>query len=277
MFDEEQYVTIKWYSGNKEYYTNLGYEFTKFKDTFQVPFKIAKSKSKLEVKVNCEYCGREYATNYATYLVSISRGKAACEECKGEKIRDTLRKKYGADSLGGSKELRERAKKAMKNKYGKEYTMQTKQGQENFEKTMLERYGYKNPVYCPELQAKAKNSMYLNRNTPTSLPERKIIDMLIEMYGEENCIAGFPYDKVNFDCLLTLGDNKIDVEYDGWYWHKDTQDYDRRRNHWLVSEGFKVLRIKGNKKDDLPTIERLKEEVEYLLNGNSIGYIDMND
>ena len=131
--------------------------------------------------------------------------------------------------------------------------------------------------YCSELQAKAKATMYANGNVPTSAPEQKVIDMLITLYGEDNCHPGYPVDKVNLDCLLNIDGVKIDVEYDGLYWRQDTKDYDRKRNHWLISQGYKVLRIKGNKNDDIPSIQRLKEEVDYLLDNHSIGYIDMNN
>lgn len=55
------------------------------------------------------------------------------------------------------------------------------------------------------------------------------------------------------------------------------KDYDRRRNHWLINQGYKVLRILGDKKDSIPTIEKLQQEIDYLLAGHSIGYIDMTN
>ena len=63
----------------------------------------------------------------------------------------------------------------------------------------------------------------------------------------------------------------------GEYVILDMKDYDRRRNHWLINQGYKVLRILGDKKDSIPTIERLQQEIDYLLAGHSIGYIDMTN
>lgn len=277
MFDENQLVDVKWYSGNKKYYIDLGYTFTKMGDIFQVPFKMLLHKSKAKIKVICEYGGEEFITTYGNYKTSKSRGKIACENCKQKKIADTLLSKYGSTSLWGSKELRDKAKESMKNKYGCEYAMQTIESQEKFKQTMIKKYGYENPSYCPELQAKAKESMYNNGTVPTSVPEQKIVKMLIELYGTDNCYPGYPVDRINLDCLLIVNNIKIDVEYDGWYWHKDTKDYDRKRNHWLIAKGYKILRIKGNKNDEIPSIFRLKEEVDYILNNHDIGYIDMNN
>lgn len=277
MFDENQLVTVSWYSGNKQYYVDLGYTFTKFKDTFQVPFYLTKKRSKILVKVICDYCGQEYITQYCNYQTGQKRGKSACRKCKQFKIANTLQNKYGSSSLWGCEEFRHRAKKSMKEKYGCEYAMQSEQGKEKFKKTMLDKYGVSNPAYSSELQTKAKASLYSNGTVPSSMPEKKMIKMLIQEYGKDSCFPGYPVDKVNLDCLLIFENNKIDLEYDGLYWHKDTKDYDRKRNHWLVSKGYKVLRIKGNKYDSLPSIEKIKEKIDYLLNGHSIAYIDMNN
>lgn len=59
---------------------------------------------------------------------------------------------------------------------------------------------------------------------------------------------------------------KIDVEYDGMFWHQDKQR-DIRRNNFVQSQGYKVLRIKGAKKDPIPTFEQIDEQIDKLLNG----------
>lgn len=53
----------------------------------------------------------------------------------------------------------------------------------------------------------------------------------------------------------------IDVEYDGRYWHQDSA-HDRKRDEFVKSNGYKVLRIKSNKlipneNDLIKTIEKL--------------------
>ena len=59
---------------------------------------------------------------------------------------------------------------------------------------------------------------------------------------------------------------KIDVEYDGWYWHKDTEERDKKRNYKVLNLGYKILRIKS--KFLLPTEGQIKLAVEYLTNEN---------
>lgn len=277
MFDNTQIVKVKWHSHNKQHYISRGYHFTRIVDEFEVPAYDLPPKSKTIIKYICDYCGQEKETTYAILNKSMERGKLACSDCKQSKRADSFVEKFGVASPGASAECRQLAKESMLERYGCEYALQCEQGQTNFKKSMKETYGYENPTYCPELQAKARASTFKNGNVPSSKPEREMVSMLKQLYGDENCIPGFPVDKVNLDCLLIVNGIKIDIEYDGIYWHKGREDYDRKRNHWLMSLGYKVIRILGNQKNTLPTIERLKEEVNYILSGHSIGYIDMND
>lgn len=277
IFDENQLVEVRWNSNNIKHFTAKGYVFTKRGEPFQVPAKELQSGSSSKVKCICDYCGNEFVTQYVFYRKSAERGKISCKDCKQKKIEDSFMRKYGVTSVGASEVCRERAKDTIEERYGKRYAMQTEQGQKHFKETMKERFGHENPTYCPELVEKARQSMYTNGTVPSSKPERQMIEMLKELYGEENCVPNFPIGNTNLDCLLRIGNIKIDVEYDGIYWHKDRKDYDRRRNHWLIAQGYKVIRILGNNRNTLPTLDRLKEEVDYVLDNHSLGYIDMNN
>ena len=64
--------------------------------------------------------------------------------------------------------------------------------------------------------------MYKNGTVPTSKAEQKLCKLLLQMFGKQNCYPGYPLDRLNMDCMLNINGCKIDVEYDGQYWHKDT-------------------------------------------------------
>lgn len=277
MFNESQIVKVRWASSNMKYYISKGIVFTKIGDVFEVPAGILPPKSSTKVKVICDYCGREYLTKYATYCKSAERGKVACIGCKQKKREDSFMAKYGASSPGGSGICRAKAIETMVNRYGHGYALQTITGKKNFEQSMLDKYNCSNPVFSPELSYKARVTAYNNGTFVTSAPEQKMIGMLKELYGENSCFAGYPVDRVNLDCLLVVDGIKIDVEYDGHYWHRNTKLHDQHRNHWLIVNGYKVIRVLGNAKDTLPSLERLKEEVDYILAGHDLGYIDMNN
>ena len=99
---------------------------------------------------------------------------------------------------------------------------------------------------------------------------------MARLYGEDNCIPAYPLDRVNFDCLLKADNILIDVEYDGAYYHNKRELYDNRRNGCVLKQGYKILRIKGNKYDELPDEDTIKRAVDYLVHNHSIVYIDMN-
>ena len=55
----------------------------------------------------------------------------------------------------------------------------------------------------------------------------------------------------------------MDIEYDGEYWHQDAQQ-DRRRDEFVKSQGYKILRIRG--RYDIPNREQLIQHIEKLVN-----------
>ena len=61
------------------------------------------------------------------------------------------------------------------------------------------------------------------------------------------------------DIAIISASYKINIEYDAFHWHQDKQR-DRRRDEFIKSEGWKVLRVKSSHK--LPT----KDQLEYAIN-----------
>ena len=55
------------------------------------------------------------------------------------------------------------------------------------------------------------------------------------------------------------------VEYDGKYWHQDEQT-DRRRDEYVKSQGYKVIRIIGNRQ--IPSKEILTLSIQKLIENN---------
>lgn len=45
---------------------------------------------------------------------------------------------------------------------------------------------------------------------------------------------------------IAYPEDKIVIEYDGWHWHKNKDDYERTQ--YLLRRGWKVIKIKSNSK-----------------------------
>lgn len=198
------------------------------------------------------------------------------EEIKKKAI-DTLMKRYGVDSAFKSDVILEKIKATNEKKYGAGNIAHTPLISQKIKERNMEKYGVPYTTQVPEIIAKMRQSLYKNGSVPSSKAEIAMCELLHEMYGENNCEDNFALDRMNMDCLVNVDGILIDFEYDGYYWHRDREDYDRRRNYYLLDRGYRIVRISANKKDDLPSKEQIIEAVDYLVKGNHhLVYIDMN-
>lgn len=120
------------------------------------------------------------------------------------------------------------------------------------------------PYVPPTEESINKRLVTLSKNgtCKTSSQQIELHKMIQEQYPD--AILNYPCSRCIFDIAILLdNDIKIDIEYDGWYWHQD-QNKDRRKNYYHISQGWKVLRIKSGSK--LPTTEKLFEALDYLIN-----------
>lgn len=109
----------------------------------------------------------------------------------------------------------------------------------------------------------------------TSSQQIKVKDMIEEMYPECHLELNYVLSSLFLDLCLFIDDEiKIDIEYDGSYWHKDSQK-DRRRDEFVKSQGFKILRIRSGHL--LPSKEQLQEAIEKLVGGYNFTTIILKD
>lgn len=191
-----------------------------------------------------------------------------------KKAEETMMEKFGVANIFLSDDFQKSTRDNIAENFGVNNVAQIPYVREKIKETNMNKFGVVWSTQSKEVQAKMRESLYKNGSIPTSQQEAYICEMLKDIYGEENCVAGFPLDTINFDCLLKIKDNLIDVEYDGWYWHKNRQEQDKRRNYFVMSQGYKVLRIRSN--NTLPTEEQIKEAVDYLVNNHHLAYIDLD-
>jgi len=79
--------------------------------------------------------------------------------------------------------------------------------------------------------------------------------------GELNRTEG----RLNIDIALEIEDQKIAIEYDGWYWHGGHEDSDDSRDKRLIKKGWKILRIRSG--GLLPTKTEIDNALSKLVNG----------
>ena len=86
MLIENQIIKVKWHSQSKEHYINKGYKFTKYRDLFLVKAEDLTPGATARVKVQCDFCGKEYDMAWYHYKESENKGrKNACYNCRHDK------------------------------------------------------------------------------------------------------------------------------------------------------------------------------------------------
>ena len=143
----------------------------------------------------------------------------------------------------------------------------------NYRKCDIINLGCDNMKYSAKTHSLLK-TMYKNGTCPTSKQQYTIYELLMHEYGEDNCKLNYPCLNYNLDCMLLIGDIRIDVEYDGWAWHKNSE-HDNIRNERVLNEGYKILRIKSGFK--IPNLENIKIAINHLLKGSNYEEIILDD
>lgn len=261
---------------NIKHYEDLGYSIPRRKDNkgrmttprnskITVKTKDLTNGSHAMVEVECDYCHTSKKIEYREYLEHHDDVLGdCCHKCEGIKYKQTMLKKYGVENSMECQHFIDKAVNTNIKKYGYEWHMQRPEYQEHYEQVMMERYGVQRALQNDTFKAKMMKTWSENNVGPTSKPQYKIYEILEELYPGK-CELEVPQWIYLLDCVVSMNEVKIDVEYDGKFWHQCTQEKDAKRDKHVLSHGYKILRIKGNLHDDIPNISVIKEKVDELL------------
>lgn len=177
-----------------------------------------------------------------------------------QKVIDTNILKYGYKNLFQSPEIQQKIKETNLQKYGCECSIASETIKAKIKNTMLEKYGCEHPAQNSEIMNKMLTTMKKNNTVPTSSQQIDVYETVKKKFL--NVSLNYPFDRCSLDIFLEHNNIKIDIEYDGWYWHQDAYK-DMKRDMFLESNGVKVLRIKSGSL--LPTEEELFSAIDELL------------
>lgn len=198
---------------------------------------------------------------------------AAKLESTKEKMKQTNLKKYGGVAPACNVEIQQKIIQTNQRLYGVNYTTQVPEVRKKMIETNLKNYGYDNPGSCPEFQIKAKQTLYHNGTCMTSNQQLIVQQILESLYG--NCYLNYPCGRYSLDCMVIIDNVKIDVEYDGWYWHKKNSNKDQQRNQYVFKQGYRILRIKSGAM--IPDVDLLKNAIQKLLANSTYEEIILKD
>ena len=290
MLLKDELVSMKWNSSNKKKYEDKGYIFTYVGDIFYPKAKdVVECSSGSKIPVQCDYCNKIYYPTSRNYQKVKNKGELdCCVSCKGKKIKSTIQKVYGVDNIALVPEIAEKTQQTCLKKFGVKHPLQNKEifnktqeslfqiygvtnsahileSQEKKKETCRIKYGYDYAIQSPEIQTKIHQSYYQNDSAPISKKQKELACLLKEMYG--NCELNYPCDMLSLDCMVIIDGIAYDIEYDGWYWHKDRENEDKKRAYYVTSVGYKVIRFLAYA-DRIPTEKEIRDTIEYLRTHN---------
>ena len=288
MLIQDQNIEVTWNAFIKNYYVEKGYNYTKMGDIFLVSLKDLLKSSHSKVRVICDYCGIEFEKTYKDYNSQHDNGDC-CKHCQGKKalyvgekrygenyrgriLKNIAIERYGVDNVAKNEIIKDKIKQTNINKYGvssalcKDYKNKkypdswNTLSRQKREYTNILKYGCKYPLSSPLIREKINKSYYNNGTQKTSSQQLEIFKILKNEYSI--CELNYPVSNCSLDCMIEVNNIKIDIEYDGEYWHQDIQK-DRKRDEFIKTNNYKILRIKG--KHNIPSKEQLIDSINTLI------------
>jgi len=101
-----------------------------------------------------------------------------------------------------------------------------------------------------------------------SRPQQKLYDLI---GGELN----YRHNSFSIDIVVFLGDLKIAVEYDAWYWHQKRLEFERLRDDQLIKDGWRIIHVRSGTL--LPSKEQLDMAFDLVQGGELIVEIMLED
>lgn len=177
-----------------------------------------------------------------------------------DKIKQTMLEKYGVEHPLSNKEIYEAMQERNIEKYGVPFVSQTQFVKDKTKQTCLEKYGCEYSLQSAEVREKANKTLLEHGKVKTSKQQMQLFNLLKQIYPV--CVLNYSVGRCFLDCMVETKEGvKVDVEYDGIFWHQDEQR-DRRRDEYIKERGYKILRIRG--KRDIPSEEELVKEIQLL-------------
>lgn len=156
-------VMIKWNSKIKKHYVDLGYEFTKMKDSFEVNVCDLTNGSAVIVDVECDYCKNIYQKHWCNYILENKKSfvhKDCCKLCTKKKVQESLMIKYGVLNVIFLDEVKKKIKETNLEKYGCENPFANESIKNKIINTNIKKYGTKSPMQNPEICEKATQTCF---------------------------------------------------------------------------------------------------------------------
>lgn len=149
---------IKWNSKNKKHYVDLGYQFSKMGDEFEIDLAHASKGCHGDVEYSCDFCGKILHVPYVDYMMRRETvGIDSCDnvKCQQSKVKACLLAKYGVDCIRRIPGVSEKIASTNVVRYGCENPFGNRLIQEKIYQTNYQKYGCKVSMQNPDVLQKS--------------------------------------------------------------------------------------------------------------------------
>ena len=185
-----------------------------------------------------------------------------CDKGLREQIQTICMERYGAKTPLESPVIQQKIVATNIERYGVEHPMQSKKFQNKAAETIMNRYGVSNIMYVEDVVSKGVETRGKNNITQTK-PQRAMYELTKELGYK--CEIDYHLHRYEFDVAVFVDDQKIDLEYDGMYWHQHHLEHDAERDARSIAEGWKVIRFQSWNGIEAPTKEQIKAAINAAI------------
>lgn len=232
------------------------------------------SKIKISYKNKGLKRSEEQRTNYSKALKGIKfseEHKRKMSESGKNKVFSDSHRKNLSNSLKGEKNgffgkkhsEESKQKLSIKNK-GRKIKDETKKkiSKSLIGKKHSKEQNEKNKLYMLNGGAAKANSGIQN----PSKPQVELYNIVKELFP--SAILNYPLIELNYSLDIAIPDLKIWIESDGSWWHKN-KEKDLERQRKIENLGWKCIRYVADIIKDVPTLEKVKEDINGLCKINN--------
>lgn len=238
-------------------------------------FRLEKTKSS-----NIEKYGVEFPMQSEEIKQKIKKSNLEHYGCeysfKNPKINEMARKsfqeKYGTSGVLATNIFKEKVKQTNLQKYGCENVFGSDDVKNKIKNTILDKYGVEYISQSEDIKNKIRKSFEEKGIVKTSKPQLELFEKCKILFPEYKIYLNLSESYFSLDIALIKEHIKIDVEYDGYYWHKETKQKDYIRDKILQKRGYKILRIRSGIL--LPENEELINAIQ-LLNESTKNFVEI--
>lgn len=153
-----EYVEVCCSGPNIQWFRDKGYDAAYHKK-IMVKVEDLPPRSTAKVTFRCDYCGKEYTTQWVHRQVSPSQiQKDCCYECRAKKSKENCLLKYGVENVSQLKEVQEKTAQTNLEKYGVRSVLSVQEVIAKRKKTNLERYGFENAALSESVKQKMRET-----------------------------------------------------------------------------------------------------------------------